>query len=97
MLWNCDHAPSLDEAHRKMDPAGRSAQRTASSSWPIATTLRTMCDAWREGLAAHRQYEHLRSRGIPHESAIREALGIGLTPSQETREAAKPLYLAGNA
>jgi hypothetical protein len=36
-----------------------------------------MCDAWCEGLVAHRQYEHLRSKGMPHERALREALGIG--------------------
>ena len=45
-------------------------------SWPIATKLRSVSNALREGIAAHRHYEHLRSRGIPHDAAIRQALGI---------------------
>jgi hypothetical protein len=57
----------------------------------------TAWEAWRDGLAAHRQYEHLRSRGVPHEEAIREALGVGYSRSQAAREAAKPLYFAGKA
>jgi hypothetical protein len=36
-------------------------------------------DAFCEGLAAYRQYEHLRSRGIPHGRAVSEALGVGPT------------------
>jgi hypothetical protein len=31
----------------------------------------------RAGLAACREYEHLRSQDIPHDRALREALGIG--------------------
>jgi hypothetical protein len=30
-----------------------------------------------EGLAAHREYEALRSRGMAHERALRQALGLG--------------------
>jgi hypothetical protein len=33
--------------------------------------------AFCEGLAAHREYEALRSRGMAHERALREALGLG--------------------
>jgi hypothetical protein len=56
-----------------------------------------MYDALREGLAAHRQYEQLRSRGVPHDTALREVVGLGSIPSQETRKTAEPLYFAGKA
>jgi hypothetical protein len=55
-----------------------------------------MGDALREGLAASREYEHLRSRGFSHDAALREALGRGHSPHGE-RESAKPLYFAGRA
>ena len=91
MLRSFPYPAGFDETPQE------TAQRTAASSWPTATALRTMYDAWREGLAAHRQYEHLRSRGIPHDTAVREALGIGLTPSLALRDATKPLYFGGQA
>jgi len=77
MLRNFDHTPSFGEA--QTDLAGRSA---VSSSWPIATMLRTIRVAWREGLAAHRQYERLTSRGTPHDKALRAALGIRIPASE---------------
>jgi hypothetical protein len=46
-------------------------------SWPIAEVLRDACDALREAMAAHRQYECLRSRGVRHDTALRQALSIG--------------------
>jgi hypothetical protein len=49
---------------------------------------RTMCEALREGLTASHQYEHLRSRSIPHKTALNEALGIGVTPEAQTRTVA---------
>jgi hypothetical protein len=54
-----------------------------------------MCAAFCEGLAAHREYEGLRSRGIAHERALREALGLGC--SRLPRETVMPLYFAGRA
>jgi hypothetical protein len=63
----------------------------------MVSALRTAWEACRDGLAAHRHYEHLRSRGVPHEKAIREALGVGCGRSQAARETAKPLYFAGKA
>jgi hypothetical protein len=54
-----------------------------------------MYDALREGLAAHRQYEQLRSRGVPHDTALREALGFGRSPA--TRYTARRIYFAGKA
>jgi hypothetical protein len=71
MLRNFHYEPDFDATLAGTNP-------TVQSSTPTwRTALRKMCDAWCEGLAAHRQYEHLRSRGIPHERALREALGIG--------------------
>ena len=63
----------------------------------IATTLRAIADAWREGLAACRQYEELRSSGVAHDRAVREALGLGLIPSDAPHQAAPALYFAGQA
>jgi hypothetical protein len=37
-------------------------------------TIRLMLSAWRDGLAAHRRYEGLRARGVPHAAAITEAM-----------------------
>jgi hypothetical protein len=62
---------------------GQSAETTAWSSRPLATTLRNVRDALQEGLAAHRQYEHLRSRGISHDTALRHAFAISQHQSQD--------------
>ena len=75
MLQIFGHAPGFDKSHWVRDDlAGWSPQQTGVSSSPFATTLRTIWDALREGIVAHRQYEHLMSKGIPHETAIRQAL-----------------------
>jgi len=54
----------------------RSGQPGASSSWPLGTTQRIVFQSLREAFLAHRRYEELRSKGIPHDTAIRQALGI---------------------
>ena len=46
-------------------------------SWPIPRALRNLCDALHEAVTAHRRYEWLKSRGAPHETALKEALSIG--------------------
>ena len=97
MLRSFHFAPDFDLTHRETNPTGRAAPPAAASAWATVTALWTMCDAFREGLAAYRQYEHLRSRGIPHDTAVSEALGFGLSPSQVTREAAECLNFAGKA
>jgi hypothetical protein len=76
MLRNSCYAPGYDETHHALDLAGWSSRPTGFSSSPIASKLRAIWDALREGIAAHRQYEHLASRGIPHDTAIRQALSI---------------------
>jgi hypothetical protein len=72
--------------------------RTAPSTTapPIAIALRAIA-ALREGLASARQYEQLRSNGVPHDRAVREALGVGPIPPQAPRRSAKALYFAGKA
>jgi hypothetical protein len=80
------------ETHQETSPA-----RPTAATWQITTKLRSIRGALRESLAACRQYEHLRSSGIPHDMAAREALGVGSIPSQVTREPAKTLYFAGKA
>jgi hypothetical protein len=78
MLRNFDYAPCFDEVHQARTPTARSAQPpAASASWPIVSALRAMWDQLGEGLAAHRHYERLRSRGVPHATALRESLGMG--------------------
>jgi hypothetical protein len=56
-----------------------------------------MGGALREGLAAARQYEQLRSSGVDHDRAVRAALGLGLIPTQAPHASAKPLCFAGRA
>ncbi|MEA2970971.1 MAG: hypothetical protein QOE78_4232, partial [Alphaproteobacteria bacterium] len=48
-------------------------------------------------LAACRQYEQLRSSGVSHDRAVKEALGFGLISSEAPRQAAPSLYFAGQA
>ena len=73
---------------------GRTAPPTTAP--PIAIALRAIA-ALREGLASARQYEQLRSNGVPHDRAVREALGVGPIPPQAPRRSAKALYFAGKA
>jgi hypothetical protein len=71
--------------------------RPATHSWPAYIVLRTMWEALRDGLAAHRHYEELRSWGVAHDSALRQALTIAPAPSQPARERITPLCFAGRA
>jgi hypothetical protein len=78
MLRILDLAPSLGAASHP--------QRCFSSSvWPPLATLRTMWEALREGLAVHRQYEELRSKGFAHDAALHRALAIGPPLPQPAR------------
>ena len=69
-----------------MGASSEEQYRYSPSVWPSLTTLRTMCEALREGLAVHRQYEVLRSNGLAHDAALRQALAIGAAPSQPARD-----------
>jgi hypothetical protein len=82
---------SLEE---RFDPIGHDedlgspVQRAAPSSLPLATTLRTVASALRDGLLAARQYEHLRSSGVAHDLALRMAIG-GRHASSDVRPTAR--------
>ena len=81
------YIPTLDKSYRDTELAAQIIRR--ADDRPTATTgmLRSIVGALREGLAAHRRYEHLRSKGIRHDPAIRRAFGISLpaSASQEQR------------
>ena len=96
MLRSSRYAPDLDKP-QGTKPRGPPAQPVGAVRGPILPTLRAFYDALRESLAAHREYEHLRSGGMPHDKALREALGIGLRPSGHAQCSTKPLYCAGRA
>jgi hypothetical protein len=76
MLLSFRHAPGFDETHHALDLAGWSPQATGFASSPTTSRLRAIWDALREGITAHRHYEQLTSRGISHDTAIRQALRI---------------------
>ena len=93
MLRTLDNTLGLDESRRETGLAARPARQGPAP--PFVTTLRAIADAWREGLAACRQYEELRSSGVPHDRAVREALGLGLISSEAPPQATPALYFAG--
>lgn len=71
MLSNIHPTPSFN-------PTGCTAalaQPSDGLSWPTARTLGVIFAALIEAVSAHRQYEQMRTRGIPHETALRRALG----------------------
>jgi hypothetical protein len=73
-------------AHTATSQACQTSEFIDTAAWssrPLASTLRTVLDALWEGFAAHREYEHLKSGGITHDTALRHAFGI-------TREQKKP-------
>jgi hypothetical protein len=97
MLSTCHCATHLDAAHHATSPPDLFGRPAALSAWPMVAALATMGEALRDGLAACREYEQLRSRGMPHDTAIRASLGLGASPQRATRAAAKPLHFAGRA
>jgi hypothetical protein len=76
---------------------GRGCVRPAGPCWPARSVLWMMCEALRDGLAAHRRYEELRSWGVAHDCALRQALAIAPDPSERARERISPLCFAGRA
>jgi hypothetical protein len=79
------------------NPAPMHAHDRLPSPWLAGLALRTMWVAFREALAAYREYEYLRSRGVVHEQALRASMGFGPPDSEPTPCKAKPLYCAGRA
>jgi len=77
--------------------ARQAVQATARWLGQAAAALRMISETWDECFAAHRQYWKLTSRGVPHATAIREALGFGPAPAHERPQPTKPLGFAGRA
>ena len=84
MLIQLHYAPSCHHTPHAAQGTG----------WSV---LPTFWGALREALAASGQYRSLTSRGVSHDAAIRQVLGIGARPSQATIRPAKPLCFAGKA
>ena len=95
MLRIFDDTLGLEATHRHHNPTGWSPPPPAASVWPAVAAVRMMGAAFCEGLAAQREYEALRSRGMAHERALRQALGLGC--SRLPRETVTPSYFAGRA
>jgi hypothetical protein len=95
MLRNLHCAPHFHEPHPHTQPAGQPL--SFWSPLPMGIALSATWGAFREGLAAHREYERLRSSGMSHDKALRAALGFGLRPSGRTRWGAALLHCAGRA
>jgi hypothetical protein len=81
----------------RLIPAIHGGRRLSPPARPPFTILRMFCEALQEGLAAHRHYEELRSKGIAHDSALRHALALAPAPSRAACEALAPLWFAGKA
>jgi hypothetical protein len=67
----------------------------SAAFWPPITALSAAFAALRDGLAASREYQQLRSRGVRHDRAIREAFGIGPDTPHATRQGAGAIRFAG--
>ena len=70
------HAPGIKGTVGEAGLTGRLTQTIADKSRHWESTLKTICDAMRDGLAAQRRYELLRRKGMAHDTAIRHGLGI---------------------
>ena len=59
-----------------------------ATAWPtaIARMLRDIGNAFREGLAAHREYERLKSSGISHDLALGASLRASSAESSHRQE-----------
>ena len=77
--------------------SGRRRYSSATHSQPAHMVLWMLCEALQDGLAAHRHYEELRSRGVSHDSALRQALALAPAPSRSGCEGLTPLWFAGRA
>ena len=88
---------SIEWAAPRLTPAACGGRRLSPPVRSPFTILRMLCEALRESLAAHRHYEELRSKGIAHDSALRQSLALAPAPSRSGCEALTPLWFAGKA
>lgn len=72
---------------------GQSAAQPRFSSFRPASAFISAFAAMTEGLAASRQYQQSRSRGLHHDAAIRAAFGINPARTHSVG----PLAFAGRA
>ena len=77
--------PTFGKSYPETELAAQPARRADDRPTAIVGMLRAILDALREGLAAHRRYEHLRSEGIQHDPAIRQAFRIS-HPASASKE-----------
>jgi hypothetical protein len=96
MLRNIQYVSGPGHGYRQINRPGVTT-RAIAAGLRIAKTLQFAIDGWREALAACREYEQLRSQGVPHEIALPHALGAGPAPAQHRCRAAHPLCFAGRA
>ena len=93
---SCLHYTSgLDQSYR--GTTCRSARPRAGWSSSTLTTLRSFFDGLHESFTAYCTYQRLRAGGLPHDAAIREALGVGREPAPMPREVVRALCFAGKA
>ena len=78
-------------------PASHGGRGLSPPVRSLFTLLRMLFETLPESLAAHRHYEELRSKGIAHDSALRQALALAPAPSRSPCEGLKPLWFAGRA
>jgi hypothetical protein len=68
--------PTFDKSYRVTEPATHPAWRTDGRLTATAIMPHIILEALREAFTAHRRYEHLRSEGVHHDLAIRQAFRI---------------------
>ena len=85
------------ESTASLGTASHAQRRCSPGAWPPLRVLQAMYEALHEGLTVHREYEALRSKGLPHDAALRQALAIGPAPSWQAWGTVAPLYFAGRA
>jgi hypothetical protein len=91
MLRTLQIASSFGGSCRPTGGTRHPVQATARWLRQAATALRMISEAWDECVAAHHRYEQLMSWGVPHETAVREALGFGPAPAHERPQPTKSL------
>jgi hypothetical protein len=76
MLGNIAQAPVFAPVARPVDLTGSRGRGKARSLRRVASILSTVWEAGREALSAHRAYARLTARGVRHDPALRQAIGL---------------------
>ena|SRR5215475_4917042 len=97
MLRTLQIAPGFGGRCRHTGATRHPAHATTRWLRQATAALRTINEAWRDCVAARDRYGQLTSRGVPHEIAVREAMGFGPAPTQETHKSTSSLGCAGRA